>query len=308
MTDGPEPALQIFTDASWNAQKESRGSWGAVIVWQAGGESHHETHQGEFKKRCPCTTTAELWAVANGLHIAIAAGHVERDQHLHVLTDNLAVAEVLAGWSKFAVKKREKFKRGLDAVRECMADLDRRGITVAFSWTPGHCHRDGDPEGTPAFYNRLADTAARRANTYSQATAKRRRKARRAKERGTVDQALAAHGLGLPCDTELRAWAINMRLHKMEPGSPKAVRLLQKAPEKFRHGPPHPRAFAHDPDPVVRQAARNAQSAMHHLAQGTAPTRARKATVKTWTVDPAKFAVPDDPADWQGWQGASYGA
>jgi ribonuclease HI len=176
MTTGPEPALQIYSDASYfRHMNYGHGAWGAVLVWQDGDNTQHEVHGGTFRQSCENSTQAELQGVVNALHIAIASGRVKRGQAVVVCADCKTVVQILCGHYPRHSRTVDHLAPVWKLIRQIASEAR---LDVTGRWTPGHQAGGLTAENDDARFNALADRAARDANPALMKRSERRKLAR----------------------------------------------------------------------------------------------------------------------------------
>lgn len=186
MTTGPQPALTIYTDASFDG-KTRTGSWGAVIR-----TGDNETQlQGSFREPCGDNTAAELQAIGNAIHEAAKLALVPAGCEVHLFSDCRACVDVL--------RHRAKFRKSLTGLRSALSRvqliMDATGWQFTVKWIRGH--QDSTSTCPHVQGNRMADQLARIAHPALQErrqlqAARRKRNKRNRRARKAAEKAALA--------------------------------------------------------------------------------------------------------------------
>lgn len=128
----PPRRVLLYTDAGVRMM-DQLATWGAVVVLPEPGTVPWEA-SGRLRDATLDTTAAELRAMANGLHRAIAAGVIIRGDHVTLVCDNtfavgLVKRSVKPRLHRAGLRQREALT-ALDklARRACLHALTARGV------------------------------------------------------------------------------------------------------------------------------------------------------------------------------------
>ena len=139
--------VSLFSDASWCPHNHV-GGWGA---W-ARSERGVAKDFGPFNGVVPDSNIAEVYAVVNGLHMALDYGIAEHADRLLIQTDSQVAILYLSG--PLARQKSEAARRGWQAFHRL---VEQHALSWVFRHVPGHTSGK-----QPRLYvNKLVDQAAR---------------------------------------------------------------------------------------------------------------------------------------------------
>lgn len=170
----PDPAAQvkmvtIFADAAFD-HRDLTGGWGCWI-------KTHRPQPGVFVsgplKECPTSVEAEMRALANALHIAVARGLVEDGGVVMLQSDCTPALSIIMGRVHGVTHSRGKFDnvpiiasrnpgpsvRASLAVKHLRSLIDTHGLKIVVRHVRGHQNTD---DGRSAI-NRQVDGLARQA-------------------------------------------------------------------------------------------------------------------------------------------------
>lgn len=145
-------SFTLYTDASLLIRSQS-GAWAAILVTPDGGE--HEAH-GQLKGEINSSTSAEVRAIANGLHHFIAKGLIPRKAFVRIVTDNVGAVAHINGRKKGRGKSAQ-----VNEAAKHIAEMARsRRIYLSAEWIKGH-QLAADAIHDPRIkYNRRCDKLA----------------------------------------------------------------------------------------------------------------------------------------------------
>lgn len=191
MTNGPQPALTIYTDASF--ARNGIGSWGAVIK----GTGKDVELSGQFRMECADSTLAELQAVGNAIRAVASKRLAEPGSWCVIYSDCQATVRVLQRKAKFRAS-RAHLRGTVDILRGFIVDS---GLRFTFEWIAGHQSAESTCPHVQG--NRRADALARKANAFlveRRAVIAARRKRQRLKRRERKRAQLASLACAPACE------------------------------------------------------------------------------------------------------------
>lgn len=165
-----EPLVTVFADAAFKHQ-DGIGGWGCWMICNGPGQFH----SGELRD-CPTSTEAELRALANGLHIAIAKGVAKPRATVMLQSDCTPALSIILGRVPGASHSRGasgdnveivgsrnagKSVRSSKALQHIRALVETHGLSIIVRHVRGHQTTD---DGRSAI-NREVDRLAKRAAT-----------------------------------------------------------------------------------------------------------------------------------------------
>ena len=160
------PKILLYTDAGI---KDGVATWATVAILPDGSEVEAS---GRLRDPTICSTTAELRAIANALHKAVARGDLRRGYSVHVFTDSKAAVNRIDGTS-FRRPESSMAKANLVILR--LASV--HGFRIKATWIPGHKPDSFSPH---APFNNRCDRLCKEARRHVALTLDRKTIARRA--------------------------------------------------------------------------------------------------------------------------------